>query len=186
MSLKEIVRETSDKMVKTVESTQREFLTVRTGRASTALVEGVQVSYYGTPTPLKQLATLSTPDPKLIVIQPWDVTLLKEIEHAILQANLGITPNNDGRVIRLGMPQLTHERREELAKVVRKIAEDGRISIRTARHHSIELIRKLDKSPSISEDERFTAQDEIQKLTDRHISKIDEILKQKEKEVLEL
>ncbi len=186
MSLKEIVRETSDKMVKTVEATQREFLTIRTGRASTVLVEGVQVNYYGVQTPLKQLATLSTPDPKLIVIQPWDTTLLKEIEHAILQANLGVTPNNDGRVIRLGMPQLTHERREELAKVVRKIAEDGCISIRTGRHHAIELIRKLEKGKGVSEDELFTAQDEIQKLTDRHISKIDEVLKQKEKEVLEL
>ena len=185
MALKEIVREITDKMDKTVEATHREFLTVRTGRASTALVEGVQVNYYGTPTPLKQLATLSTPDPKLIVIQPWDASLLKEIEQALIQANLGIMPTNDGRVIRLGIPQLTKERREELAKVVRKIAEDGRISIRTARHHAIEQVRK-EKDKAVSEDEVFTAQDEIQKLTDKHISKIDEILKQKEKEVLEL
>ncbi len=186
MHLRDILRETAEKMDKTVEATHREFTTVRTGRASTALVEGVKVSYYGAPTPLKQLATLSTPDPKLIVIQPWDASSLADIERAILQANLGITPVSDGRVIRLSMPQLTKERREELAKVVRKIAEDGRISIRTGRHHAIEQIRKLEKSPSVSEDERFTTQDEIQKLTDRHISKIDELLKQKEKEVLEL
>ena len=186
MNLREIVRETAEKMDKTVEATQREFLTVRTGRASTVFVEGVKVNYYGTPTPLKQLATISTPDVKLIVIQPWDANLLKDIEHAILEANLGITPTNDGRVIRLSMPQLTKERREELAKVVRKIAEDGRISIRTGRHHAIELIRKFEKELGVSEDERFTAQDEIQKLTDKHISRIDDVLKQKEKEVLEL
>lgn len=186
MNLREIVREAAEKMDKTVESTQREFLTVRTGRASPALVEGVKVNYYGTLTPLKQLSTISTPDTKLIVIQPWDASLLKEIEHAILEANLGITPVNDGRVIRLGMPQLTKERREELAKVVRKIAEDGRVSIRTGRHHAIEIIRKLESEQGVSEDERFTAQDEIQKLTDKHISRIDDILKQKEREVLEL
>jgi len=186
MTLRDVLRETSDKMDKTVESTQREFLTIRTGRASAALVEGVKVNYYETPTPLKQLATISTPDPKLIVIQPWDTTLLKEIEHAILQANLGITPVSDGRVIRLGMPQLTQDRREELAKVVRKIAEDGRVSIRTGRHHALEQIQKLEKDHGVSEDEVFTTRDEIQKLTDKHISKIDEILKQKEREVLEL
>lgn len=186
MTIKDILRDTTEKMDKTVEATQRELLTVRTGRASTALVEGVQVSYYGTPTPLKQLATISTPDPKLLVIQPWDASILGEIERAILQANLGITPTNDGRVIRLGIPQLTKERREELAKVVRKIAEDGRISIRTGRHHAIELLRKLGKDHTVSEDESFTAQDEVQKMTDKHIQKIDELLKQKEKEVLEL
>ncbi len=185
MTLKEIMKDTREKMDKTVESTHREFMTVRTGRASTALVEGVKVSYYGVPTPLKQLATITTPDPKLIVIQPWDASSLKEIERGILEANLGINPTNDGKVIRLSMPQLTHDRREELAKVVRKIAEDGRISIRTGRHHAIELIRKLEKDKAVSEDESFTSQDEVQKLTDQHIKRIDEILKQKEKEVLE-
>ena len=186
MNLKDIVRETREKMDKTVEATQRDCLTVRTGRASTALVEGVRVNYYNTPTPLKQLATISAPDPKLIVIQPWDASSLGEIERAILQANLGITPSNDGRVIRLGMPQLTKDRREELAKVVRKIAEEGHISIRTGRHHAIEQIRKLEKDHTVSEDQSYTTQDEIQKLTNEHISKIDDILKQKEKEVLEL
>ncbi|MBI4436547.1 MAG: ribosome recycling factor [Candidatus Omnitrophica bacterium] len=185
MNLRDLLRETEEKMDKTVEATQRELATVRTGRASTALLEGVKVSYYDTPTPLKQIATITTPDPKLIVVQPWDGSLLGEIERALLGANLGITPTNDGRVIRLSMPQLTTERREELAKIIRKMAEDGRISIRTGRHHAIELVRKL-KDKGISEDEVFTTQDEIQKLTDKHINKIDELLKQKEREVLEL
>ncbi|MFH1857444.1 MAG: ribosome recycling factor [Candidatus Omnitrophota bacterium] len=186
MNLKEIVRDISDKMDKTVEATQREFVTVRTGRASPSLVEGVKVAYYGTPTPLKQLATITTPDSKLIVIQPWDASILGEVERSILQSNLGITPANDGRVIRLAMPQLTKERREELAKVVHKIAEDGHISIRTGRHHAIELIRKLEKDHTIAEDLSYTVQEEVQKLTDKHISRIDELMKQKEKEVLEL
>ena len=185
MTLREILHDTGEKMHKTVEATQREFVTVRTGRASPNLVEGVKVTYYDTAMPLKQLATITTPDPKLIVIQPWDTAILKEIEHALLEANLGLTPLNDGRVIRLSMPQLTKDRREELAKMVRKIAEDGRISIRTGRHHAIEQIRKLEKDHTVSEDESFTTQEEIQKLTDKHIAQIDEILKQKEKEVLE-
>jgi len=186
MNLRDLLRETEEKMHKTVEATQRELATVRTGRASTALLEGVKVSYYDTPTPLKQLATITIPDPKLIVVQPWDGSLLGEIERALLAANLGITPTNDGRVIRLGIPQLTQERREELAKMIRKMAEDGRISIRTGRHHTIEQIRKMEKDRLASEDDSFKAQEEVQKLTDKHIAKIDEILKQKEREVLEL
>jgi len=186
MTLKDIVRETTEKMHKTVEATHRELMTVRTGRASTNLVEGVKVDYYGTATSLKQLATITTPDPKMIVVQPWDAASVKEIERALLEANLGITPAVDGKLIRLSMPQLTHDRREELAKVVRKITEDGKVSIRTGRHHAIEQIRKLEKDHTISEDQSYTTQDEIQKLTDQHIKKIEELLKQKEKEVLEL
>ena len=186
MNLRDLLRETEEKMHKTVEATQRELAIVRTGRASTALLEGVKVTYYNTPTPLIQLATVTTPDVKLIVIQPWDASLLGEIERAILASNLGITPTNDGRVIRLSMPQLTKERREELAKMIRKMAEDGRISIRTGRHHTIEQIRKMEKDHLASEDDSFKAQEEVQRLTDKHIAKIDEILKQKEREVLEL
>ena len=186
MTLRDILHDTEEKMRKTVEATQREFAVVRTGRASPALVEGVKVNYYNTPTPLIQLATIGTPDAKLIVIQPYDPSILGEIERSILAANLGITPVNDGRVIRLGLPDLSKERREEMAKVVRKIAEDGRISIRTCRHHSIEQGRKLKTVGEVAEDEAFKAQDTIQKATDKHIAKIDEVLKQKEKEVLEL
>ena len=186
MTLRDILNDTEDKMHKTVEATQREFGTVRTGRASSTLVEGVRVNYYDTPTPLKQLANITTPDSKLIVIQPWDGSILGEIERALLSANLGVTPAADGRVIRLALPDLSKERREELAKVVRKIAEEGRISIRTCRHHSIEQVRKLQKDGDTTEDESFKAQEQIQKATDKHISKIDEVLKQKEKEVLEL
>ena len=186
MTLRDILQDTEEKMRKTVEATHREFSTVRTGRASPALVEGVKVNYYNTPTPLIQLATIGTPDAKLIVIQPYDPSILGEIERSILAANVGITPVNDGRVIRLGLPDLSKERREEMAKVVRKIAEDGRISIRTCRHHSIEQVRKLKTDGEVAEDEAFKAQDTIQKATDKHIAKIDEVLKQKEKEVLEL
>ena len=186
MTLPEILHDTEEKMRKTVEATQREFSVVRTGRASPALVEGVKVNYYDTPTPLKQLANISTPDPKLIVIQPWDASVLGEIERALLAANIGATPANDGRVVRIGLPDLSRERREELAKLVRKIAEDGRISIRTCRHHSIEQVRKLKTDGEAAEDDIFKTQEDIQKATDRHISKIDELLKQKEKEVLEI
>ncbi len=185
MTTRDLLREAEEKMHKTVEATHRELSTVRTGRASPNLVEGVKVSYYDTQTPVKQLATITTPDPRTIVIQPWDAAVLGEIERALLEANIGITPTNDGHVIRLSIPQPTKERREELAKLVRKMAEEGRISIRTGRHHTIEQIRKLGKDRAVSEDDAFTSQEEVQKLTDKFIAKIDEMLKQKEKEVLD-
>ncbi len=185
-TLKEVMGEAHDKMKKTAEAVHREFGTVRTGRASTSLVEGIKVDYYGTPTPLKQLANISTPDPKLIVIQPWDATALPEIEKAILKSDLGITPMNDGRIIRLGIPQLTRERREELVKVIKKMAEDGRISIRSIRRDINEKIKKLEKDKVVTEDESFKSTAEIQKMTDSHIKEIDEFLAKKEKELLEV
>ena len=185
-TLKEVMHEAHDKMLKTNEAVQREFSTIRTGRASSALVEGIKVDYYGTSTPLKQLSNISTPDPKLIVIQPWDTSILGEIEKAILKSDLGITPLNDGRVIRLGIPQLTQERREELVKVIKKMAEDGRVSIRSIRRDINERLKKLEKDKIATEDESFKSTEEIQKLTDKHIKEIDELLAKKEKELMEV
>ena len=183
MKVKEILHDTEEKMKRAVEAMMREFLEVRTGRASPSLVEGIRVEYYGTPTPLKQLATISTPDARLIVIQPWDISILAEVEKAILRSDLGITPTNDGKLIRISIPQLSKERREELAKLVKKMAEDGRISIRTIRRDAVEAARNLEKGSVITEDDRFRAQDEIQKLTDKYIKEIDNLLVAKEKEI---
>ncbi|MFA5146701.1 MAG: ribosome recycling factor [Candidatus Omnitrophota bacterium] len=183
MTIKEIVHDTEMKMKKTIEATQREFSTIRTGRASSSLVEGIKVDYYGAPTPLKQLAAISVPDAKFIAIQPWDKSSLADIEKAIMKSDIGITPTNDGKSIRLSIPPLTDERRAELDKILKKIAEDGRVSLRTARHVAIEHARKLEKDKVATEDERFKAQDDIQKLTDKHIKEIDNLLEAKEKEI---
>ena len=183
MNIKELLHDTETKMKKTVESTHREFSTIRTGRASTALVDGIRVDYYGAPTPLKQLAAVTTPDARLIVIQPWDKNVLAEIEKAILKSEIGIMPTNDGKVIRLSIPSLTQERRAELDKILKKIAEDGHVSIRTGRHAAIEGVRKLEKDKAATEDERFKAQEDIQKLTDKYIKEIDTLLAAKEKEI---
>jgi len=184
MTIKEVISDTEAKMKKTVDSTQREFSTIRTGRASTALVDGIRVDYYGASTPLKQIASIAAPDARLITIQPWDKSALGEIERAIMKSELGITPVNDGKLIRISIPPLTTERKSELDKVLKKIAEDGRISIRTARHMAIEHAKKLEKDKLATEDERFKAQDDIQKLTDRHIKDIDTLLANKEKEIV--
>jgi len=183
MTTKDIIHDTEQKMKKTVEATQREFSTIRTGRASSAIVEGVKVDYYGTPTPLRQVAAVSTPDARLIVIQPWDKNVLADIEKAILKSDIGITPTNDGKLIRLSVPPLTQERRAELDKILKKIAEDGRVSIRTARHAAVESVRKLEKDKLATEDERFKTQEDIQKLTDKYIKEIDNLLAAKEKEI---
>jgi ribosome recycling factor len=183
MSSKDVIRDTETKMKKTVEATHRDFSVVRTGRASTALVDSLKVDYYGAPTPLRQVANISTPDAKLVVIQPWDKNALAEIEKAILKSEIGITPTNDGKTIRLSMPSLTDERRNELDKILKKIAEDGRVSLRTCRHSAVEHIRKLEKDKVITEDDRFNSQEEIQKLTDKYIKEIDTFLAVKEKEI---
>lgn len=183
MTVKEIIHDTETKMKKTVESTQREFSVIRTGRASTAILDNVKVDYYGAPTPLRQLAAVSTPDARLVVIQPWDKNAMADIEKAILKSDIGITPTNDGKVIRLSIPPLTQERRSELDKVLKKIAEDGRVSIRTCRHSAIEHAKKLEKDKTATEDERFKAQENIQKLTDKYIKEIDAYLAAKEKEI---
>jgi len=185
MTIKEILHNTDDKMKKAVESVNREFSEVRTGRASPNLVEGLHIDYYGTPTLLKQLASISVPDAHLIVIQPWDVAAIGEIEKAILKSNLGVNPSNDGKLIRLSIPPLSKERRQELVKVVHKMTEEGRVSLRTIRREAKEAVEKLEKDKLIPEDDKFRGIDELQKLVDKYITKVDELLKSKEKETLE-
>ncbi|KPK98910.1 MAG: ribosome recycling factor [Omnitrophica WOR_2 bacterium SM23_72] len=172
-------------MKKALESVTREFSEIRTGRASPHLVEGLHINYYGTPTLLKGLASITTTDAHLIVIQPWDISCVTEIEKAILKSNLGITPSNDGKVIRLAFPPLSKERRQELVKVVHRMAEEGKVSLRTIRRDAKESLEKLEKDKVIAEDDKFRGIDELQKVVDRYIAKIDEILKIKEKEILE-
>lgn len=186
MTTKEILHSNDEKMKKAFESVTREFSEVRTGRASPTLVEGLHIDYYGTPTLLKQLASITTADAHLLVIQPWDISAIPEIEKAIMKSNIGITPSNDGKLIRLSVPQLSKDRRQELAKEIHKMAEVGRISLRTIRRDAKEHIEKLEKDKVVSEDDKFRSLDELQKMVDRYITKVDELLKNKEKEVLEL
>ncbi len=183
VDVKKIAEETKKKMQKGLDSTKKEFQNIRTGRASIALVEGIQVNYYNTPTPIKNLGTISTPDPKTIAILPWDATAVGEIEKAILKSDLGLTPINDGKVVRIQIPPLTDERREELTRVIRKVAEEGRISIRNSRHEAIEQVKKLEKAKTIPEDMSHATQKEVQKVTDQFIAQIDEALKHKETEI---
>lgn len=186
MITKEIVRETEAKMKKTIESAKREFNEVRTGRAHPGLIEGMHIDYYGTLTMIKQLAAISVPDPRTIVIQPWDVSVLPEIEKAISSSKLGVTPYNDGKIVRLSIPQLSEERRQELKKVVKDMAEKTRISLRTIRRDANDRIKKMQSEKAIPEDEAFKSQDEIQKLTDRYIKEIDALLEDKSKALVEL
>ncbi len=181
--VKKLVEEVQKKMAKALEATKKEFQNIRTGRASIALVEGIHADYYNTPTPLKGLATISTPDPKTIAIQPWDPSVIGEIERAVLKSGLGLTPVNDGKIVRIQIPPLTEERREELTKLVKKVAEEGRVSIRNARHEGIEQVKKLEKSKVIPEDMSHSSQKEIQKITDKFIAGVDEALKHKESEI---
>ncbi len=183
LDVKKVTEETKKKMTKALEVTRKEFQNIRTGRASIALMEGILVDYYNTPTPLKGVASISTPDPKTIAIQPWDPSIIGEIERAILKSGLGLTPINDGKIIRMQLPPLTQERREELTKLVRKVAEEGRVSIRNARHEGIEQIKKLEKGKVVPEDISHSTQKEIQKLTDGFIAQADEALKHKESEI---
>ena len=185
MTAKEILHATEDKLKKSFDSVLREFAEIRTGRASPHLVEGLHVDYYGTPTLLKQMASISAPDAHLILIQPWDASAIPEIEKAINKSNLGMMPSNDGKIVRLSVPQLSMERRQELAKVVHKMSEEGRVSLRTIRRDAKEHIEKLEKEKTLSEDNKFRSIDELQKMVDRHIAKIEELLKTKEKELLE-
>jgi len=185
MTTKEILHNTEEKMKKAIESVTREFCEIRTGRASPGLVEGLHIDYYGTPTLLKQLASISVPDAHMIVIQPWDPSAIVEIEKAISKSNLGINPSNDGKLIRLSIPPLSKERRQELAKVIHKMVEEGRVSLRTIRRDSKESLEKLEKDKNISEDDKFRGIDELQKLVDKYIAKVDELFKNKEKEILE-
>jgi ribosome recycling factor len=174
------------RMKKAIQVTREEFMTIRTGRASTSLVDRISVEYYGTEMPLVQLATVSSPEPRLLVVHPFDKTSIPAIEKAILQSDLGITPGNDGNVVHLPIPALNEERRKDLIKVIRNIAEEGRIAIRNIRRDSNDHLKVLKKDKQVSEDDERRAEEEVQKLTDKHIREIDEMLKNKEQEILEV
>lgn len=184
MSVDDILLETEDQMQKSIEATQRNFNTIRTGRANASLLDRIEIDYYGAQTPLKSLANISTPDASTLMIQPFDASSLTTIEKAISMSDVGLTPNNDGRVIRLNIPSLTSERRKEFVKTAGKVAEEGRVSIRNQRRNGIDDVKKLEKASDISEDESRDAQDEIQKLTDKYIAKLDETLAAKEKDIM--
>ena len=169
-----------------IDALKKEFASVRTGRASLGLLEGIVVDYYGTPTPVQQLASLSIPESRQIAIQPWEQKLIPEIERAILKSDLGLTPMNDGKLIRINIPILTEERRKQLVKIVKKRAEESKIAVRNIRRDANEELKKLEKNEHISEDEVKKEHDEIQKTTDSFIKKIDELLEHKEKEIMEV
>ena len=180
-----VLKDAETRMQGAVEALAREFAGVRTGRASTALLEGIRVDYYNTPTPVTQVASLSVPDPRTILVQPWDASVLPKIEKAIQKSDLGVTPTNDGKVIRLAIPPLNEERRKQLAKSVGKVAEDGRVAVRNIRREVKDKLRALAKDKKISEDDEKRSEAELQKLTDRFIQRVDELLKKKEQEILE-
>ena len=173
-----------EKMNKTISVLQENFSEVRAGRANPAILNKIKVDYYGTPTPINQVAGISVPEARLIVIQPWDASLLKEIEKEILKAEIGINPNNDGKVIRLAFPELNEERRKEIVKDIKKMAEESKVSIRSVRREGIDEAKKAQKDSEITEDELKSAEDQIQKLTDAKIAEIDKVLAEKEKEVM--
>ncbi len=180
----EFLQECELEMEEAVNYIRRELAQLRTGRATPALVDGIEVEAYGTKTPLKQLANISVPEARLIVIQPWDKSVIGEIEKAIQKADLGINPNSDGKIIRLNIPPLTEERRRDLVKYAKKLGEDGKISIRQRRRESIESLKKAEKDGEIPEDESKKLQDEVQNLTDKYSQMLDELLEEKEKDIL--
>ena len=182
----ELKKKATDKMEGQVEHLRHEFTGLRTGRASVALLDQVKVDYYGTPTPLKQVATLATPESRLITVQPFEKTLMKDIEKAILASGLGLTPTNDGKLIRLPIPPLTEERRKDLVKVAKRLTEEVRVHIRNIRRDVLEDIKKAQKDSTLAEDDAKKAHDEIQKLTDTYMAKVDELLKKKEAEITEI
>src|SRR5690242_20860959 len=173
-------------MNKSVEATHDHFNSVRTGRASPALLDRIQIDYYGTATPLKNIATINVPEPRLLTIQPFDPSAMKQIERAIQESDLGLTPANDGKIIRLPIPQLTEERRKELVKVARHMAEDGRVAIRNVRRDVMHHLKELVDKGEVGSDEEHRAEERVQKLTDDHTHKIDDLLKRKEEEILEV
>ncbi len=182
----EIFEDMNERMGKSLEALKRDYSRLRTGRASISLLDGIRVSYYDTPTPLNQMASLAVPEPRLIVIQPWDKTAIEDIEKAILKSELGLTPMNDGKVIRIAIPPLTEERRKDLVKVARKMAEDNKVAIRNIRRDANEMLKDLKKEKEITEDDLFRSQDEVQKVTDQFISEVDELCTTKEKEIIEI
>ncbi|HXX58369.1 MAG TPA: ribosome recycling factor [Thermodesulfovibrionales bacterium] len=183
---KELRKKGVDRMEGAIEALKKELASVRTGRASLALLDGIVVDYYGTPTPLQQVASLSIPDPRQIAIQPWEQRIISEIEKAIMKSDLGLTPSNDGKTIRIGIPTLTEERRKQLVKIVRKRAEEAKVAVRNIRRDVNDELKKIEKEQHLSEDDVKKFHDEIQKLTDSYVVKVDEMLKHKEIEIMEV
>lgn len=183
--LDDVYKDIKKRMKKSVAKCEQELKGIRTGRASTALIEEIKVEYYGTPTPIKQLATLSVPEPRMVLIQPWDKGIINEIEKAIRNSGIGLSPSNDGNVIRVPFPPLTEERRRELVKIVKKIGEEYKIAIRNIRRDGNDEVKEMEKEKLISEDEARKALKEIQKITDEFIKAIDELIEKKEKEIME-
>jgi ribosome recycling factor len=181
----EILSDLHKKMAQTVKTLERDFRKIRTGRASTALLEGIKVNCYDTQMPLEQVASLSAPESRLITVQPWDQSIIGEIEKSILKSELGLNPMNDGKVIRISIPPLTEERRKELAKLAKKMAEESKVGVRNHRRDANDKFKQLKNDKEISEDELFKSQDEVQKVTDEFTDKIDQVTKEKEKEILE-
>jgi len=186
MAIDDLIQDATRRMDKSVEAAQAEFSTLRTGRASTGLLDRVQIDYYGQKTPLKQLATVNSPEPRLLTIQPFDPNSVSAIERSIQESDLGLTPSNDGKLIRLPIPQLTEERRKELVKIVRQMAEDGRVAVRNVRRDVMHHLKELVDKGEVGSDEEHRAEERVQKLTDDHTHTIDELLKKKEAEILEV
>lgn len=182
----DIHRESEDKMKRTIEVYKEELKSIRAGRANPALLDQISVDYYGTKTPLKQVASITAPEPRLLVVQPWDAKLIPTIEKEILKSDLGLNPSNDGKVIRLPIPLLTEERRKELVKLVKKSCENAKVSIRNIRRDTIDAIKKMEKNKELSEDDRKAAENETQKITDKYIEMVDDLTKKKEEELMEL
>jgi ribosome recycling factor len=182
----DLIQDAVRRMDRSVETTQHEFNSIRTGRASAALLDHVRVDYYGTPTPLNQLATINVPEPRMLTIQPFDPSSVKSIEKALMESDLGLTPSNDGKMIRLPIPQLTEERRKDLVKVVRQRAEDGRVAVRNVRRDVMHHLKDLVHNGQVGDDEERRAEERLQKLTDEHVHRIDDLLKRKEAEILEV
>ena len=184
--IEDFINDATQRMDKSVEATQEHFNSVRTGRAAPALLDRITIDYYGTPTPLKNLATINAPEPRLLTIQPFDPSSVKQIEKTIQESDLGLTPSNDGKVIRLPIPQLTEERRKELVKVVRNMAEEGKVAVRNVRRDAIHHLKELVDKGEAGSDEEHRAEERVQKLTDDHVHEIDELLKKKEAEIMEV
>jgi ribosome recycling factor len=184
--INELIQEAEEKMTRTVEVLKKDFASLRAGRATSALLDKIQADYYGTPTPINQMANITVPEPRLLVIQPWDKSTIPAIEKAILKSDLGLNPSNDGNVIRIAIPQLTEERRKELVKVVKKKAEEARVAVRNVRRDVNDMIKQLEKEHEISEDDSKRGLDEVQKVTDKFIKNVDEVLASKEQEIMEV
>jgi ribosome recycling factor len=185
-TIDEFLTDATQRMAKSVDATHEHFNTVRTGRASAALLDRIQIDYYGTPTPLKNIATINVPEPRMLTIQPFDPQAMKQIERAIQESDLGLTPSNDGKLIRLPIPALTEERRKEYVKVVRSMAEEGRVAVRNVRRDVMRHLEELVKNGEVGDDEERAAESKVQKVTDDHVHKIDDLLKHKEAEIMEV